>query len=232
MTEFFTHLKWQFVIFRRNNLLAMIVAITAFYVAAIYLLMGIGDIEKFVTLLILNDPSMIGFMFIGLSIILDKDQEVLAALFVAPINYHFYLLSRIAVLTVMCLFCAFAMVLVAKGLDFNPVHFAVGVASTCVLFSLIGIYVVSYTTDVLHFILRSVPLLILFSLPILNYFELTDLMILRLLPTQGCIYLLANSYSQSTSTFEIVIGYVSIAVWLPLLYWFVSRTFRTRMVKA
>ncbi len=210
----------------------MILGVTAFYVLAIFLLKDLGNIEKFITLLIFNEPTMVGFLFIGLAIILEKDQEVFSALFVTPINHHYYLISKIIVLSSISLICAFGMVLTAKGMSFNIVHFAIGAFSGCVLFSFVGIYIVSFTQDILHFILRSIPVVVLMGLPFLNYFEFTDMSVLRFFPVQGSLYLISNSYSASPNISEVVFGYASIVIWTPILYWFAYRTFMSRLVNA
>jgi fluoroquinolone transport system permease protein len=231
MNGLFKQIKWQFLIFQKNNLITMIAGITAFYVLIIYLIKDFGGVEKFVTLLIYNDPALVGFIFIGISIILEKDQEVLPALFVTPLNRHVYLISRITVLSLIGFFSALAMVLTAKGVSFNFLHFFAGAFSTCVLFCFTGIFVVSYTTEILHFLLRSIPLLIFMSLPLLNYFELADLSFLRLFPVQGGLNLLVNSYRESPNFGEIIFGYLSVAFWIPLLYWIVYRVFTARIVR-
>jgi len=207
------------------------VGITAFYVLIIYLIKDFANVEKFITLLIYNDPALVGFIFIGISIILEKDQEVLPALFVTPLNQHIYLISRIITLSTIGFFGALAMVLAAKGTSVNFLHFTVGAFSTCVLFGLMGVFIVSYTTEILHFLLWAVPLLIFMSLPLLNYFELTDLNFFKLFPVQGGLNLLVNSYAESPNFGEIIFGYISIAVWTPLLYGFVYRIFMARVVK-
>lgn len=230
MTDFLKQIKWQFLIFQRNNLVNMIFGITAVYVLIIYFLRDFENLEKFITLLIYNDPAVVGFIFIGISIILETDQEVLPALFVTPIHQHIYLISRMLTLSSIGTLGALAMVLTAKGTSFNLIHFSIGAFSTCVLFCLVGIFLVSYTTEILHFLLRSAPLLIFMSLPLLNYFELTDLGIFKLFPVQGGLNLMVNSYRQSPVFGELIFGYISIAVWTPLLYWLVYRTFVSRRV--
>lgn len=232
MIELLKQIKWQFLIFQRNNLIPMIFGITAFYMFVLYFLKDLGNIEKITTLLIFNEPTMIGFVFIGLAIILEKDQEVLSALFITTINHHYYLISRILTLSGISMICALGMVLMAKGTSFNLLHFSVGAFSSCVIFSFIGIYVVSFTTEILHFILRSIPFIVVMSLPFLNYFEITDLVIFRLFPIQGSLYLIDNSYSNSPNVWELIFGYISISIWIPLLYWFVFRTFKSKMVNA
>ncbi len=231
MNLLFEQLKWQLLIFWKNNLLTMIIAITAVYTVLIYAGRSNENLEKFITLLIYNDPAIIGFIFIGLSIIHEKDQGVQAALFVAPVSYHIFLLSRIITLSLIGCLGAVAMVFAAKGTSFNLVHFSVGAFATCVLFSFVGIFVVSFTTDVLQFFLRGAALLVLMSLPLLNYFELTDLGFLRLFPVHGGLDLIVNSYQASPSVAGLIFGYVSIAVWIPLSYWFIYRVFVTRVVR-
>jgi len=231
MSELFKQIKWQFLIFQRNNLITMIAGITGVYVLLIYFLKDVGNLEKFITLLIYNDPAVIGFIFIGISIILEKDQEVLPALFVTPLNPHNYLVSRIITLSTLGFLGALAIVLAAKGTSFNLLHFSVGAFSTCVLFCLLGIFIVSRTTEILHFLLRGVPLLILMNLPLLNYFELTNLSFLKFFPVQGGLNLMVNSYRESPILGELIFGYISIFVWIPLLYWTVYRIFISKIVK-
>ena len=209
----------------------MIAGMTGVYVLLIYFLKDVGNLEKLITLLIYNDPAVIGFIFIGISIILEKDQEVLPALFVTPLKPHTYLISRIITLSTLGFLGALAMVLAAKGTSLNLLHFSVGAFSTCVLFCLLGIFIVSRTTEILHFLLRGVPLLILMSLPLLNYFELTNLSFLKLFPVQGGLNLMVNSYRESPILGELISGYILIVVWIPLLYWTVYRIFISKIVK-
>ncbi len=218
-------------IFQKNNLLAMIAATTAVYVSLIYFLKDYANLEKFITLLIYNDPAIIGFIFIGISIILEKDQEVLSALFATPLNHHIYLISRILTLSILGFCGALAMVLTFRGTSFNAIHFSVGAFSTCVLFCLLGIFVVSRTTEVLRFLLLGVPILIFMSFPLLNYFELTDWLFLKVFPVQGGLNLIVNSYRDLPNNSELIFGYISIAVWIPLLYWLISQTFIAKMIK-
>ncbi len=230
MTELLRQIRWQALIFHRNNLVNMIVAITAVYVLIIYFLRDLANLEKFITLLIYNDPAIIGFVFIGISIVLEKDQEVLPALFVTPLSRHVYLISRIVTLSMLGYLGALAIVFTAKGTSFNFIHFSIGAFSTCTIFCFLGIFIVSYTTEILHFLLRGIPLLIFMSLPLLNYFELTDLGFLKLFPVQGGLNLMINSYREAPDLWELIYGYISIALWTPLLYWVTYRTFRSRVV--
>ncbi len=209
----------------------MIAGITAFYVLIIFLIRDRADVEKLITLLIYNDPALIGFIFIGISIILEKDQQVLPALFVTPLNLHVYLIAKILTLSTIAYLGALAMVITAMGLSFNFVLFTIGAFSTCVLFCLVGLFVVSYTQEVLHVLLRAIPLLIFMSLPLLNYFELTDLAFLRIMPVQAGLDLMVNSYREQADLSEIVFAFLSVAFWTPVLYLAVFRVFNKKVVE-
>lgn len=227
-----TQIKWQFVIFARNNLLTMIAGITVVYVIIIYLLKDAGNTDRFITLLIYNDPALVGFVFLGISVILEKDQGILPALFVTPLDPLVFLNAKIISLSTVGYAAALAMVFTAKGMSFNFIHFSVGAFATCVLFSLMGLFIVSFTTEILHFLLRGVPLLVGMSLPLLNYFELADIFILKLFPIQGGLNLMVNSYSGSPNNVEFALGYLSIAVWVPLIYRLTTRIFLKRVARA
>jgi fluoroquinolone transport system permease protein len=231
MIQLINQIKWQFLIFQKNNLMAMVVGIAGFYALIIYLVREFENIDKFITLLIYNDPAVVGFAFIGVSMISEKDQGVFSALFVTPVKPHFYLISKVFALSTLGFFGALAIVLTAKGTSVNLLHFSVGAFSTCVLFCFMGIFIICFTKEVLHYLLRGLPLLIFMSLPLLNYFELTEMGVLKFFPIQGGLNLMINSYRKQPNLGELVFGYVSIVAWTPLIYWFVYRTFIYRVVK-
>jgi len=232
MSAFLQQLKWQFIILHRNNLIIMSIVITFMYALIFYIIRDLGHVDKVLTLMIYNDPAVIGLFFIGLSFIIDKNQEILPALFVTPVNLHMFLITRVLALSIIGWLCSLGMGVSAIGLSFNLLHFSVGVFSICVLFSLIGIYLVSYTSEFLLFMLRSIPILLVLSLPMLNYFEVTNVGLFYSFPVQGCLNLVINSYRDIPVTSELIYGYVSILLWIPVLYFFVFRTFKSKLVNA
>ena len=95
MKTLLTQILWQFRILHKNNLIVISILVTAIYALVFYFLKDLPNMEKVLTLFIYNDPAIIGLFFIGLSVIIEKNQQVLSALFVTPMNLHAYLLSRI-----------------------------------------------------------------------------------------------------------------------------------------
>lgn len=54
----------------------------------IYFIKDFPGIDNFIKLSIYRDPVIVGFISIGISMILEKNHEVLPALFVTPLNHH------------------------------------------------------------------------------------------------------------------------------------------------
>jgi len=230
MSVFLQQLKWQFILLQRNYLITISMLLTVVYALIFYIIKDMGNMEKLLTLLIYNDPAIIGLFFIGLSIIIDKNQQVLSALFVTPVNLHTFLLARMVALSLIGGLCGLAMALLALGTNFHMFHFFIGVFCNCLIFTLMGIFLVSYTTEFLLFLLRSIPLLLFMSLPLINYYELADIKLFYLLPVQGCLTLIANSYKETIDLSEMLLGYLSVFIWIPVLYVFVFRIFKSKMV--
>lgn len=225
-------LKWQFIILHKNNLINISIAVTILYGLVFYFIKDLPNVDRFLTLLIYNDPAIIGLFFVGLSVIMEKNDAVLSALFVTPINHHAYLVSKVLALSIVGWVCAAGMALTLLGTDIEWLHFSFGVLGTCAIFSLAGIFVVSFTTEFLSFMLRSIPIMLLLSMPLLNYFNLTDVAAFNFTPIQGPLNLIVQSFEKNIDLSALYFGYGSMLVWLPLLYLGVYVVFVKRVVKA
>ncbi|WKN33290.1 hypothetical protein PZB74_08050 [Porifericola rhodea] len=233
MKSLIVQLRWQFLLLNRNNIITISIAVTIVYALAFFALQDLDNLDKVLTLLILNDPAIIGMFFIGLSVIMERNQQVLSALFVTPVNHHLYLMSRIFSLTLVGWICALGMALAAVGPTFNFLHFSAGTIGVCVLSCLAGLYLVCYTSEFMHFTLRSIPLLMVFiNLPLLNYFEVTDIWAFNLMPSYGSLKLIASAYGNSPDTTLLLYSYAAQIFWIALLYWWVYRTFMSKIVNA
>ena len=253
MNELIQQIKWQFILLHRNNFITISIVVTAMYAIIFFAIRDLGNTDKVLTLLILNDPAIIGLFFIGLSVITEKDQQVLTALFVTPISHHIYLLSRVLSLSIIGWGCALGMGFAAVGTSFHFIHFSAGVFGICLLSSLAGAWLVCYTQEFMRFVLMSIPVLLIFvNLPLLNYFEVTDIGLFRIMPAQGSLTLIAASHGDALAVYSnglqqqfaaiavsggdsptllsLVYGYASIVFWVPLCYWFVYRTFIFKIV--
>jgi fluoroquinolone transport system permease protein len=231
MKTLLKQIYWQFLILNKNKLIAISLLVTAIYAVIFYLIKDLPNTDRFLTLLIFSDPAIIGLFFIGVGVIMEKNDAVLNALFVTPSSYHVYLISRVLALSVIGWGCAAGMTLALLGPDVNWLNFSSGIFATCMIFCFAGFFVVSFTMDFLNFILRSIPVMVFLSLPLFNYFELTNIAAFEFTPVQGPLDLLISSFQTNSNFVSISTAYISTLAWIPILYFGVYRVFVHRIVK-
>lgn len=229
MKEFAQQFKWQLMILHKNNLINISVGVTIIYAFIFYAIRHLGELDKLLTLLIFNDPAVIGLLFIGLGFLMEKNQRVLSVFLVSPHNPHVYLLSRILSLSLVGMLCALGMAFFAKGLAFNILEFTLGAIGTCFIFSCLGFIIVSRSSEFLVYLLKSVPVLFLMALPLFNYFGITEIWIFQLLPTQGCVNLMADSYHTSELDVSVLLSVLSTIFWSIALYFISFIMFQKRI---
>ena len=233
MKEFLIHTKWQFKLLAKNNIITISFIVTFFYALIFFFFKDIEAVDKVLTLLIMNDPAIIGLAFIGVIIILERKQGVLDALFVTPINPHTYIISRVLALSTIGWLCALGMAYAALGPLFHFTHFSIGVFSVCILCCLAGVYIVSYNDEFMKFLLWTIPTLLIFvNIPLVKYFGLVDWKWLDFTPVMGSLFLIDNSITIHPNFAEIKWGYLSAFLWIPVVYYFVFKTFQKKVINA
>lgn len=224
MKQFLFQLKWQFILLQRNNLLIISVVVTLIYAALFYGVKDSGYAQEILTLLVYNDPALIGLLFFGLMVISERNQMVLNAFLVSPMSMHHYLLARVLSLSIIGWACALGMIIAAFGLSFNVLLFSIAAFSVTFLFSLAGVLLITVTDEFLNYMLLAVPAMFFFSLPLFNYYELTDMVLFDYLPTGAGTKLLLASYNAlELSLAELLQWHMLNIVWMGLLYFWSYR---------
>lgn len=231
MKALFQQMLWHFKLLHRNHLIAISVVITLFYAALFFFLKDFANLTYLLTVLLYNDPALIGLAFVGLSLMLEKNEGVFPVWLVSPVNRHHYLLARLLSLALIGWACGLGMALFALGTAFNLWQFSFAIFATCLLFGMVGIIVMSGTTEVLMYVLKLFPVLILLSLPFLNYFQLTDWPIFQVWPIQGSLDLIVHSYDLTTALEHAWWAYLSTVIWLGILYWWAYTAFYKNLEK-
>jgi len=232
MKMFLHQLKWSLIILARNNIILLSIIVTAIYAIIFYALKGLPNMDRVLTLLILNDPAIIGLFFIGVSIIIERNQKTLDALMVTPVNHHVYIVTRVLALTLVGWICALMMGVALMGISFNFIHFSAGVIAVSLLSCLAGVWLICYTSEFMRFILKTIPIILVVNLPLLNYFGVTDVFLFKLMPIQGPLDLIVSSYTVDPSNSTLIFGYLASLFWIGLIYWFVYRAFNLKLANA
>ncbi len=211
-------LKHDFILLHRNKIIVISLLVTAVYVLIFRLLSSFGNMEKLLVLVIFNDPALLGFLFVGVMVLFEKNENTLEALAVTPIKIHNYILSKTINLTLISLICCFAMVLSGYGTGFHYVHFFLATILTTMIFSFIGFIVVSGQSNFNKYILKAMGLILLLTVPFLGYFEVTESYYYLLFPTYPAIGLYNIAFAEQITLSEIFLHYGLAVGWCLITY--------------
>lgn len=224
-------LKFDFILLNKNKIITISIVVTALYVGVFKALATLGNIDKFLVLVIFNDPALLGFLFVGVMVLFEQNENTLQALAVTPINISNYILSKSISLTLVSLVCCYAMVIAGYGLDINFVHFTVGTILTTFIFSMLGFIVVAGQFSFNKYMLRALGIILLLTLPFLGYFELVPKAWFLLFPTQPAIELYNFSFTTQVGFSEMALAYFLSIFWAVVLFFWAKRTMTKKSFK-
>lgn len=228
MKQLYHLIKHDFRLFNRNKIILISILVTAIYVAVFKGLSQVMDVEKLLILVIFNDPALLGFLFIGVMVLFEKNENVTQVLSVLPMKFSNYILSKVITLTLIALFCCFAMVIASYGWNFNYFHFAMATIFTSTIFSFIGFAVVAGQHSFNRYIINAIGIILFLCFPFLYYFDLIDKIWFYLFPTTYVIDLYSMSFSNEFSVPEIVITYCITIAWTVLTFYWANKRVTTK----
>lgn len=222
-------LKFDFLLMARHKIITISVVVTAIYIGVFKALAAMGSIESFLILVIFNDPALLGFLFIGVMVLFEKNEHTLEALSVTPIRSSNYLLSKSLVLSLLSLACCFAMVLGGYGFHFHWLHFTAATLCTTFIFSMLGCMAVAGQSSFNKFIIRALGILLVLVLPFLGYFEVVPSLWFVLFPTKPAIDLYQLAFATHASGVDVLITYTLCIIWALVTYLLAKRAVATRI---
>lgn len=168
--------------------------VTLFYLILLFYLPG-AVAEKSIPFILFTDISVLGFFFIGGILLLERGQHTLEALFVTPLRVKEYLLAKYISLSILASLATVSLFLAVGGnVLFLPFLLLI-VWSNMFLYTLFGIALVSNVKNVNHYFIYGVPVGVILFLPLLSFFDIWEIPLLYLLPTEPTLELLCGEFS-------------------------------------
>ena len=149
--------------------------------------------EQIVAFLILSDPTMFGFIFIGVMILFEKDANTIQALVVSPLPARLYIISKLAAFTTLGLIAGLLMAVVSRA-EFNYFFLLLAILLTSVIFTAIGFIGVARVKTFNQYIIIIPLFLAPLCLPFLAYWQVIDSWLFYIIPTQACLFLFQAAY--------------------------------------
>lgn len=147
------------------------------------------------TMVILTDPSVLGFFFLGGIVFLERGQKILEGIFITPLRMGEYIWSKVISLTLLALLSSFLISLASVGPVFNPLWLFLGVVLTSILYVFLGFTLVAITESVNRYLITS-PLYVVWTMiPLLDYLKIVESPWFYLIPTQASLTLIDAAFA-------------------------------------
>lgn len=190
MKTFINLLKWDLLLLAKYGILPVAMGIGALYIGLIYLLNVPTDI---VILIIFSDPSMMGFIFIGVMVLFEKQSGTTSALVVTPLQPWQYLLSKSITLTIPAIIIS-NVIAFASETSVNYFLLLTTVSLTSILFLLLGFVGAQRVRTFNQYILIIPMFLAPLCIPIVDFFGLWESPLMWIIPTHSSLVLLKGVF--------------------------------------
>lgn len=215
----------------RYRLYHVYLFVTIVYIV-ILLLLPDGTRHTLLPVLISTDPGLIGFLFIGGIVLLEKGDQILQVLFITPLRFHEYIIAKVLSLIALAIVATLVIAVAATRLSFNAPLLIVGVGLTSFFFTLIGMVAVSrFNTLSEYIVFAGFGVNIVLFLPLLEYFDLLSTPVFYLFPTKASLVLLRAAFEdKSLGAGDLIYGITSLLGWSALAYLWAYRWFTRYIV--
>ncbi|MEZ4999819.1 MAG: hypothetical protein R2727_03835 [Bacteroidales bacterium] len=175
------------------------------------------------------DTSVLGVMFVGALLLLEKQQNVLQSLFVTPLELKTYILSKTISLTLLSLVMSMLIYIPASGIDRSTLFLMALVVISSSFFMLVGIGV-SVTVSTLNgYLGKLISASIVIIAPAVPFLLIDHSGWLRVFPSNA-IYELAILIG-SGSTGKIAIADLGILIlWLAMSWFYAVYRFKRHVL--
>ncbi len=181
-------------------------------------------------LLIVTDPTVLGFYFIASLVLFEKDDGVLDALVTSPLGDRGYLLSKVLTLSLLATAAATTVAIVGHGSVSNPTALLGGVALSASLFVLLGFVAVARFDSVNEYFISAVGWGTVAFLPLFGAVGLFETRLFYLLPAQPTLLLVEGGFrSLPAWQFAYALAYLLSAN--VVAYQWARRAFRRHIVR-
>lgn len=204
-----------------------------FLVSAIYLLILFSlppQARPTVSLfLVLTDTTMLGVMFVGALVLLEKQQNVMQSLFVTPLRPASYLLSKTISLTLLAFTMSMLVYIPASGFDRSTILLMLLIILSSSLFVLLGIGVSASVSTLNQYLGRLIVICLFIIIPVVPFILVSGTGWLRLFPANA-FYDLAMAIHTATSGLMVMADLLILLFWLVISWLYANNRFKRKIL--
>lgn len=126
--------------------------------------------KSFVPLMILNEPVMLGFIFLATLIFMEKEEDTIKAYLVSPVRIGEYLLSKVIVMIVLALISTVLITLLTVGLDVNWAMLLAIVTAGSAFGATAAMFIAGFFDNLSKAMIWVLSISLAFTIPMAAYF--------------------------------------------------------------
>ena len=174
---------------RRSGILAAVAIVTVLWTAAL-LAAGDGVRDQLLVLAVYLDAGIVGFVFAGGQVLLERRDGTLRALGTSPMTARAYVTARLATLTALAVPASLVLAAAAGRVDARAGALVAGVVLLSLPVLAASVVVAARVPEVTGFLLRAQLVVSPAALPVLGYLGWVPRPVAALVPTDAGMALL------------------------------------------
>ena len=179
-----------------------------------------------VPLIVLTDPTIVGFFFMGGVIMLEKAQGVLEYLTITPLKPSEYILSKVISFAIIGEIAGFLISFISYQGKINFILMFITILLSSIFFSLIGFLPSLRSITINQYFLLMIPYLVLLLIHCIIIFIFVVTNFLIIIPSVTAMNIMIHAFKQDNMIgFMQYIGILYIALFDIVLYKFVFNRF-------
>lgn len=176
-----------------------------------------AELPTILPVFVLGNMTVGTFYFMAGLVLLEKGDGVLEGLVVTPLRESEYLAAKVASLTLLTLVENMLIVTAVYGFNYNLVLLVAGLGLMAGFNVLFGFIAVARYDSINRFLLPSVLMTMILTIPLLDYLGLWTSPLIYLHPGQAMLLLLKGAF-QPIAAWQTMYAILYGALWLGLLF--------------
>lgn len=214
-------LKYDILFQIKQGIYYLYTGITVLYAILLYFIDN--SIKSDVSvLMIISDPILLGFFFIGGIVLLEKDNNILQALFVTPLKVNEYIISKSMSLFFITLVCSIIIGIIGFRKDINLFLFVLTICISSSTFTFLGMAIASSVNSLNEYMFISSCFEIILFSPLVSFFGIFDTFLFRLIPSDAVISLIKSSINNRWT--EAVFPLLVLIIWCISFYYIAKKS--------
>lgn len=222
-------LRWDMRLQARYGFYAVYAVLTVIFILGLRTV-GPALRTEAAVLLIVTDPTVLGFYFIAAMVLFEKEEGVLDALVMSPLGDSGYLISKVITLSLLAVVASTLVAVFGHGNTPGLAVLICGVSLAAALFVLIGFVAVARFDSINEYFISSVGWGTVLFLPLFGYVGIIQTPLFYVLPAQPVLLLVEGGF-RPLAAWEVIYAFGYLLIGNAIAFVAARSAFRRHIVR-